>query len=84
MVQISTPGVTPNRGMAPREALFVKLLWPLVCMARDISATVRPIGMKGYILDENTVFENVYFRPRLHDGRAVSQNELVPVWWQYL
>ena len=25
------PGVTPNRGMAPpREALFVKLLWPLV------------------------------------------------------
>jgi len=31
MVQPSTPGVTPNRGMAPREALFVKLLWPLVC-----------------------------------------------------
>jgi len=26
MVQISTPGVTPNRGMGPREALFVKLL----------------------------------------------------------
>ena len=24
------PGVTPNRAMAPREALFVKLLWPLV------------------------------------------------------
>ena len=23
-------GVTPNRGMGPREALFVKLLWPLV------------------------------------------------------
>jgi len=22
--------VTPNRGMAPREALFVKLLWSLV------------------------------------------------------
>jgi len=31
MVQLSTPGVTPNRGMPPpREALFVKLLWPLV------------------------------------------------------
>ena len=26
MVQLSTPGVTPNRGMGPREALFVKLL----------------------------------------------------------
>ena len=26
MVQLSTPyGVTPNRGMGPREALFVKL-----------------------------------------------------------
>jgi len=22
--------VTPTRGMGPREALFVKLLWPLV------------------------------------------------------
>ena len=30
MVQLSTPWVTPNRGMGPREALFVKLLWPLV------------------------------------------------------
>jgi len=30
MVQLSNPGVTPNRGMGPREALFVKLLWPLV------------------------------------------------------
>jgi len=28
MVQLSTPGVTPNRVMGPREALFVKL--PLV------------------------------------------------------
>jgi len=26
MVQISTPGVTPNREWAPREALFVKLI----------------------------------------------------------
>ena len=26
------PGVTPNRGMAPREAIFVKLLWPLVVL----------------------------------------------------
>ena len=33
MVQLSTPGVTPNRGMGPRKALFVKLLWPLVCSA---------------------------------------------------
>ena len=24
------PGVTPNRRMGPHEALFVKLLWPLV------------------------------------------------------
>jgi len=24
--------VTPNRGMGPREALFVKLLWPLVSL----------------------------------------------------
>jgi len=30
MVQLSTPGVTANQGMGPREALFVKLLWPLV------------------------------------------------------
>jgi len=30
MVQLSTPGVTPYRGMGPREALFVKLLRPLV------------------------------------------------------
>ena len=26
-------GVTPNQGMGPREALFVKLLWPLVIRA---------------------------------------------------
>jgi len=32
MVQILTPWVTPNRGMGPREALFVKLLWPLVLL----------------------------------------------------
>jgi len=30
MVQLSTPWVTPIREWAPREALFVKLLWPLV------------------------------------------------------
>jgi len=30
MVQLLTPWGDPNRGMGPREALFVKLLWPLV------------------------------------------------------
>jgi len=30
MVQLSTPWVTPNRGMGPREALFVKLKYFLL------------------------------------------------------
>jgi len=30
------PGVTPNRGMGPREALFVKLIWPLVVFIGSI------------------------------------------------
>ena len=37
-----TPGVTPNRGMPlPREALFVKLLWPLVLL-QSVSWTAQP------------------------------------------
>ena len=35
------PGVTPNRGMGPREALFVKLLWPLVHFYRAMLAFIR-------------------------------------------
>jgi len=36
------PGVTPNRGMGPREALFVKLLWPLVhkCESPELCSSV--------------------------------------------
>ena len=31
------PGVTPNQRMGPREALFVKLLWPLVPYMKPFS-----------------------------------------------
>jgi len=41
MVQISTRGGTPNRGMGPREALFVKLLWPLVLLPYRIYGEIK-------------------------------------------
>ena len=41
------PRVTPNRGMGPREALFVKLLWPLVILDVNTSLSSPAAAAAG-------------------------------------